>query len=62
MINIQVDSTRVQKVQFVCKSEMEEDQDLIVWKFIRPLVDKIDRKLKQSAEGSQKWAGGQRRK
>jgi len=54
MINIQVDSTKVQRVQFVCKSETEEDQDLIVWKSIRPLVDKIDRKLKQIAEGSQK--------
>ncbi len=47
MIQIHINPARVEKVLFICTSDMEEDFDLAAWQAIRPLVDKIDRKLKK---------------
>ncbi len=47
MIQIHINPTRVEKVLFVCQTEMEEDFDHEAWKAIRSLVDKIDQKLKE---------------
>ena len=49
-IHINPEATRVEKVLFICGSEREEDSDLIAWHAIRPLVDKIDRKLKRTVK------------
>ena len=47
MIQIHINPTRVEKVLFVSSSDLEEDFDAAAWQAIRPLVDKIDRKLKK---------------
>ena len=47
MIQIHINPDKVEKILLVSKSEAEEDTDLGVWKAIRPLVDKIDRRLKR---------------
>ncbi len=47
MIQIHINPTRVEKVLFVSSSDLEEDFDAAAWLAIRPLVDKIDRKLKK---------------
>ncbi len=47
MIQIHINPNKVEKILLVSKSEAEEDADLGVWKAIRPLVDKIDRRLKR---------------
>lgn len=49
MIQIHVEPTRIQRVQFICKSEAEEDLDLATWKAIRLFVHQIDKKLKKGA-------------
>ncbi len=46
MIQIHVNPARVEKVIFSSMSEMEGDFDFAAWVAIRPLVAKIDRKLK----------------
>jgi len=50
MIQIHLKSSRVERVLFVPKSDAEEDFDLAAWREIRPLVDRIDRKLQEFAE------------
>ena len=50
MIQIHLKSCRVERVLFVPKSDAEEDFDLAAWREIRPLVDRIDRKLQEFAE------------
>jgi len=47
MIQIHINPARVEKVLFVSGSAMEEDFDFAAWQAIRPLVDKIDRKLRK---------------
>ena len=47
MIIIHINPGKVEKVLFVCGSDMEEDFDFAAWQAIRPLVDKIDRRLKR---------------
>ena len=47
MIEIYVNPTRVHKVSFVPGSPLEEDFDLAAWRVIRPLVDEMDRRLKE---------------
>ena len=47
MIQIHINPTRVEKVQFTAQSHLEEDFDLAAWQVIRPLVDQIDRRLKK---------------
>ena len=49
MIQIHLNPRRVERVLFVPKSDAEEDCDLAAWREIRPLVDKIDRKLQKFA-------------
>ncbi len=58
MIQIHINPARVDKVLFVCNSDMEEDFDLAAWKAIRPLVDKIDRKLKRIVKDLSKLEKG----
>jgi len=45
MIQIHIHPGKVEKVLFLASSVSEEDQDLAVWRAIRPLVDQIDRRL-----------------
>ncbi len=47
MIQIHINPTRVEKVLFVSSSDLEEDIDAAAWLAIRPLVAKIDRKLRR---------------
>ena len=47
MIQIHINPTRVEKVLFVSSSDLEEDFDAAAWLAIRPLVDKIDRRLRK---------------
>lgn len=47
MIQIHINPARVEKVLFICQTDMEEDFDLAAWQAIRSLVDKIDQKLKE---------------
>lgn len=49
MIQIHINPTRVEKVLFVCGSEIEEDFDAAAWQAIRPLVSQIDRRLQKIA-------------
>ena len=51
MIQIHINPTKVEKVLFVSDSEMEEDFDHAAWQAIRPLVDKINRRLRRAAKG-----------
>jgi hypothetical protein len=51
MIEIQLSPTRVERVCFTAGSSIEEDFDLAAWQAIRPLVDKIDRRLKKITRG-----------
>ena len=56
MIEIIVDPIRkVEKVNFRCKSRDDEDVALLVWPEIRPLVDEIDRKVRQIAKEVEKY-------
>ena len=47
MIQIQINPARVERVLFVSDNETEEDFDFAAWQAIRPLVNKIDRRLRQ---------------
>jgi hypothetical protein len=49
MIQIHINPARVEKVLFLPGSDLEEDFDLAAWQMIRPLVDRIDRKLRKVA-------------
>ncbi len=49
MITIEVNPARVQRVVFSAMSEMESDFDYAAWTAIRPLVTKIDKRLKALA-------------
>ena len=49
MIQIHINPARVEKVVFVPSCDLEEDYDLAAWQTIRPLVDRIDRKLRKMA-------------
>jgi hypothetical protein len=46
MIQIHINPTRVEKVVFAPSCDLEEDYDLAARQMIRPLVDKIDRRLR----------------
>jgi hypothetical protein len=50
MIEIHVNPVRVERVLFVSGSRLEEDFTLAAWQAIRPLVDRMDRRLRQIAE------------
>jgi hypothetical protein len=47
MIQIHINPARVERVLLISKSYIEEDFDLAAWQAIRPLVDKIDRRLRR---------------
>jgi len=47
MIQVHISPVRVERVLFPPGSHVEEDFDLAAWQAIRPLVDKIDRKLRR---------------
>ena len=47
MIEIHINPTRVERVLFVSKSELEEDFDLAAWQVIKPYVNKMDRRLRK---------------
>jgi hypothetical protein len=49
MIQIHVNPARVERIVFLPGSALEEDYDLAAWQTIRPLVDRIDRRLKEFA-------------
>ena len=49
MIQLHINPARVERVLFVPASDLEEDFDLAAWRLIRPLVDRIDRKLRWAA-------------
>jgi len=51
MIQIHINPARVEKVLFVRGSDMEDDFDWAAWQTIKPLVDKIDRRLKRVVKG-----------
>jgi len=51
---------RIEKVLFVSDSDMEEDFDFAAWQAIRPLVDKIDRRLRTVIKGLTETRGGPR--
>ncbi len=51
MIQIHINPVRVEKVLFICESDIEEDFDLAAWQAIRPLVDKINRTLIRAGKG-----------
>jgi len=47
MIQIHVNPARVEKVEFVSNSDIEDDFDQVAWQAIRPLVRRIDRTLRK---------------
>jgi hypothetical protein len=51
MIEVHITPTRVERVTFVSESDLEEDFDLAAWQAIRPLVAKIDRRLRSIVRG-----------
>lgn len=51
MIQIHINPVRVEKILFLVGSHIEEDLDLAAWQAIRPLVDKIDKRLKSISCG-----------
>ena len=60
MIQIHINPARVEKVLFVSGSAMEEDFDFAVWQAIRPLIDKIDRRLRRAIKDPSETEGGPR--
>jgi hypothetical protein len=52
MIEIRVTPARVEAVRFLPSSDLEEDLDLAAWQLIRPLVDRIDRRVRRAAEAA----------
>ena len=50
MIQIHINPAKVEKVLFVSGTEIEEDFDFAAWQVIRPLVNKIDRKLARAVK------------
>ena len=57
MIQIHVNPARVEKIVFTATSEIEEDFDLAAWVAIRPLVNKIDRRLRSIVGNLSKSSG-----
>jgi len=51
MIQITIKPACVAGVKLVSESETEQDVDLAAWQVIRPLVRRIDKKLRRIAEG-----------
>ncbi len=47
MIKILINPARVEAIYFEAASVVEEDLDFAAWQAIRPLVDKIDRRLRR---------------
>ena len=47
MIQIHINPARVDKVLVISESRIEEDFDLAAWQAIRPLIEKIDRRLRR---------------
>jgi hypothetical protein len=67
MIQIHINPARVDKVLVISESHIEEDFDLATWQAIRPLIEKIDRRLRRivkdvsdSPSDLQRQAGGER--
>ena len=54
MIQIFVNPARVERVIFAPNSALEEDLDFAAWQAIRPLVNKIDRRLRGIVRDLQK--------
>ena len=51
MIQITIKPACVAGVKLVSQSETEQDVDLLAWQAIRPLVRRIDHKLRRIAQG-----------
>jgi hypothetical protein len=47
MIEIHLNPGSVEKILFVSGSETEEDFDFAAWQAIRPMVEKIDQRLRR---------------
>lgn len=46
MIHIRINPGGVEKIHFVAASDLEDDFDAAAWRAIRPLVKRIDRRLR----------------
>jgi len=51
MIQITIKPACVAGVKLVSESDIEQDVDLAAWQAIRPLVCRIDKKLRRIAQG-----------
>ena len=45
MIVLHINPARVERIEFISNSDVEEDFDFAAWQTIRPLVDQIDVRL-----------------
>ena len=59
MIQIHINPTCVERVLFVASTDVEEDFDFAAWQAIRPIVDKIDQRLKLIATGIKEANSGE---
>jgi hypothetical protein len=49
MIRVEINPARIERIVLESRSEMERDFDDATYRFIRPLLDRLDRRLRSVA-------------
>jgi hypothetical protein len=57
MIEIHVNPAKVERVLFVAGSQLEEDFDHAAWQIIRPLVNRMDKRLRRASAAAVRASG-----
>ncbi len=57
MIQVHINHNKVEKIVLICESDREEDFDQATWQTIRPLVNKIDKRLQRVTKGTNADSG-----
>ena len=47
MIQVHIADSGVERVLFISSSDTEEDRDLLCWRKIRELIDRLDQELRE---------------
>lgn len=52
MIRVEINPARIERIVLESRSEMERDFDDATYRFIRPLLDRLDRRLRSVAKSA----------
>jgi hypothetical protein len=52
MIKVEINPARIERIVLESRSEMERDFDDATYRFIRPLLDRLDRRLRSVARSA----------